>query len=112
MKILRQHADDGVRNLIYRYLLPDDVRFAAKTLLPGSIAKNQSARCFGQIFAGIEITTENRSHAQRTEEAVTYPCAVNLFRSRGGCCDKSALTVDVQRNENSIEFLPIEIICI
>ncbi len=110
MKAPRQHTDDDVRGVIQCDRLPQDVRLAAVSILPGRIAQHHRARRRGQIFSWPEITTENRRHSERAKEIVANSrgCgALNAFRSRQR---DAATLISGKRREDRVEFFPVEIV--
>ncbi len=70
MKIVRQHRDDGGGMFIENHGLTNDFRFAAVAFLPCGIAQHGGARRRQQIFAGVEISPENRRDTQGVEKTV------------------------------------------
>src|ERR1043165_384695 len=91
-------------------VLADNLLLAAKTLLPCGIAEDHCAWCIGLIFAGIKITAEQRTNAERMKKPVADAGTVSYLRAGGGSYYIAVLIIDIQRLENVVELLPVEII--
>src|SRR6185369_835579 len=110
MKVTGKHADDIIRSFIESYRPADDLLLTAKTLLPCSVAEDQSARRFRQILACGKITTEQRANAKSAKEACADTGSVNHFHTRRRAYNEPTLIIDVHRVEDSVELFPVEIV--
>ena len=110
MKLARQHTDDGPCGAIQRDHPSQDVCFPAASLLPCGVAQDDGARPTRQIFARVEIASQDRCDAERAKESVADARALPGLRTFGGRLNKTGVLEYVQREEGPVHLLPVEVV--
>src|SRR5580693_7148626 len=91
-----QHADDGVRNVIERNALSDDVSVCPEMALPIGIAQNG---CLRVLWRGVEGRADRRRYSENLEEVRRNAGASHAFRF----CSAGAIQVGVFHSRDAFE---------
>src|ERR1700677_4949361 len=67
LESLRHHAEDGIKVVVERDLAPYDGAVAAETPPPQRVAEDHHMGTFETIVGFLEVPSERRRDAQRTE---------------------------------------------
>src|SRR5579871_4110856 len=70
IEVRRQHADDDIRSVIQNDGLPQHIPSSSISRLPGEVAEQNGALFSWQVFAGIEISAQDRRDSERAKESV------------------------------------------
>src|SRR5450631_1464895 len=110
MKVLRQHANDGVGYAAQIHGLAYDIFSASEESLPRTVADDHDIRGAFEVLAGPEIAAQDRLDSKSVKEPVAYPGPLNQLRPGRGSHHVAGSGEDIHRAEHLILLLPIEIV--
>src|SRR5579863_8567921 len=110
MEIARQHADDGRGISVQGHALAEDIPAPAESPLPCGVAQERGPWLVLLLVARLQVAAENRGNAEGAKEAGADARTVSLLRSGRRLQDESKGRIDVERREDCVLGLPIEVI--
>jgi hypothetical protein len=90
--------------------MADDVASAAEVLLPCRVGDDDVLRPAGHVFAGIKIAAKHGPNAESAKESVADTRTWNHDVAAGRVQHITGSGKDVQRAENGVAALPIEVV--
>src|ERR1700679_2772561 len=110
MKISWKHANNGVRHVLQRDHLSDDISPPPQALLPRVVAQQDSTCSPRFVLASAKVPPDNRSNPQRAEESRTHYCAFRNLNTCRSLQQESVVIVCFQLAESGVEPLPVEVV--
>lgn len=106
----REHTDDRIRSAVEGNRLAQNVPASAVLFLPGGIAQHHGSGSARQLLVITKVAAKRGSDAESAEEASGYARALCGLRTARRVQDETGVAISVERSENGVELLPVDVV--